>query len=648
MSHSENNIPLGAVLQQAGLVSHKQLQHALQQQSQSNDNLRIGEILASQGSINSKTANFFAEQWPTLVTEKPKQPIGQYFKQAELLTEQQIQIILAEQVHTQLKFGELAIAKGWLKKTTVDFFLRYLVSDYKHQHRLTKATSKGNNENSETKGLNSINQLDYSQKIHEQFLKIKYKLLKLEDQNAYSEKVLKKVLFWTGGQSVLTQKVFRLIADNQTSNSQDQIAKQVDYLVKTKIIHDWENQESGQHLIAIKSRLLKNQQCESSKLLKLYQRVLEEEVLLDESQEQQELINIGLLVKQGQKLIVANRIYQSVFNQSWVQKELDNLTNQNISAIAIVPEDSTAVVPVSKSRLSFFQPRTILLLMALISLLSIFFNIMSKRIVVKSAFQKGNELLKQGDFEPAILEYNRLLKVDSNYFQAWTNRGYALAGLKQYDEMRESCSTATIIEPKALYAWNCQGEALHNLKRENEAVTAFETAISLNNKEPIFLINKSESLNALGKYEESLTAIEKSIQILEELEAAKGKKAVSTEFAIALTYLGNSYRRKKQYAMALMTYNRALEYAPNYFSAQIGKGIVLTQAKRYQEARKEFTEILDNEQLTEAKQAQTWFYLGKTLCDSQLNPKAGINAFEQAIKLRPDYDAAIEAKSRCY
>ncbi|WP_019507425.1 tetratricopeptide repeat protein [Pleurocapsa sp. PCC 7319] len=644
MSNSENNIPLGAVLQLAGLVSHKQLQHALQQQSQSNDNLRIGEILASQGSINSKTANFFAEQWPTLVAKKKQQPIGQYFKQAALLTEQQIQIILAEQMHTQLKFGELAIAKGWLKEKTVDFFLRYLASDYKHQNHTTRAITK----NSEPKILNSINQLDYSQKIHEQFLKIKYKLLKLEDQNAYSEKVFKKVLFWTGGQSVLTQRVFRLIADNQSSNSQDHIAQQVDYLVKTKIIHDWENQESGQHLIAIKSRLLKNQQCESSKLLKLYQRVLEEEVLLDDSQEQQELINIGLLVKQGQKLIVANRIYQSVFNRSWVQKELDNLTNHNISAIAIVPENSTAVVPVSKSRPSFFQPRTILLLLALISLLSIFLNIMSKRIAVKTAFQKGNELLKQGDFEPAILEYNRLLKVDSNYFQAWTNRGYALAGLKQYDEMRESCSTATIIEPKALYAWNCQGEALHNLKRENEAVTAFETAISLNKKEPIFLINKSESLNALGKYEESVAAIEKSIQILEELEAAKGKKAVSTEFAIALTYLGNSYRRRKQYAMALMTYNRALEYTPNYFAAQIGKGIVLTQAKRYQEARKEFTEILDNEQLTEAKQAQTWFYLGKTLCDSQLNPEAGIDAFEQAIQLRSDYDAAVEAKNRCY
>ena len=649
MSHSQNNLPLGAVLLQAGLVSNRHIQQALKQQSQSNYNLRIGEILAFQGRINSKTADFFATRWSTIVAENPQHPIGQYFKQAALLTEQQIQIILAEQMHTSLKFGELAIAKGWLKQTTVDFFLKYLAFDNfdnKYQSPLAMATTP-TTEESETKILKSIHQLDYSQKIHDQFVKIKYKLLNLEDQNAHSEEVLKKVLFWTGGQTVLTQTVFRLLAENQTSISQEYSAEQVDYLVKTKIIHDWKNQESSKHLNTIEARLLENQQCEPKKLLMLYKKVLQNEVLLDESCEQQELLNIGLLVKQGRKLIVANRLYQSVFNQSWVLKKMADLTKQNISAIAIVPGNSTGVVPVSQSRPSFLKLRTILLLLAFIGILSILFSGIAKRIEVKTAFQKGNELLKQGNFEQAILEYNRLLKVDSNYFQAWTNRGYALAGLKKYDEMRESCSTATIIEPNALYAWNCQGEALHNLQRDTEAATAFERAISLDNKEPIFLINKSQSLNALGKYDESLTLIEKAIQILRELETTKGKKAVSGEFAIALTSLGNSYRRRKQYAMALMTYNRALAYAPRYFSAQIGKGVVLTHAKRFPEARKEFEAILDNEQLTQPKQAQAWFYLGKTLCDSQLNREAGIAAFEQAIKLKPDYDAASEAKNSC-
>ena len=639
MSHSQNNVPLGAVLQQAGLVSSEQIQQALKQQSQNNDNLRIGEILAAQGRINPKTADFFAERWSTLVAEKQKQPIGQYLKQAALLDEQQIQMILDEQKRTKLKFGELAIAKGWLKQATIDFFLKYLAFDSKSQPNLTTETT-------EEKELKSIDRLEYSQHIHERFLKIKYKLFKLEDQNAYSEEVLKSVLLWTGGQSFLTQTLFRLISDSKTSVNQEQTARQVDDLVKTKLLHDWENQEIGGHLKTIEDRLLNNQQCEPSKLLKLYRWILQEGVPLDESPEQKELINIGLVVKQEQKLIVANRIYQSVFNQSWIKRELTNLTYQNIAAIAIVPETETAVVPVPKSRAGLLKPRNIFLLLALIGLLSAFFNIMTKRTALKTAFQKGNELLKQGNFEQAISEYNRLLNIDSNYFQAWTNRGYALAGLEQYNEMRQSCSTATIIEPKAVYAWNCQGEALHNLQRETEAVAAFDRAISLNKMEPIFLINKSESLRALGKYEESFSVIEEAIKILEQLETTKGKENVSSEFAVALTSLGNGYRRKEQYEMAFAAYNRSLEYDPSYFHAHIGKGIVLSRAKHYQEAKEQFERILDDPQLTDVQQAQTWFYLGKTLCASQQNAE-GVAAFGQAIKLKPDYEAAEQAKRQC-
>ncbi len=639
MSHSQNNVPLGAVLQKAGLVSSDQIQQALKQQSQNNENLRIGEILASQGRINPKTADFFAECWSTLVEEKQKQPIGQYLKQAALLDEKQIQIILDEQKNTNLKFGELAIAKGWLKQATVDFFLKYLAANSQSKFNLTTKTT-------EEKKTNSIEQLEYSQRIHERFLKIKYKLLKLENQNDYSEELLERVLLWTGGQSFLTQTLFRLIGDNKVSMSQEQTTKQVDYLVKTKLLHDWENQEIGKHLKTIEDRLLNNHQCEPSKLLKLYQRILQKEVPINESKEQKELLNIGLVVKQEQELMVANQIYQSVFNQSWIKRELANLAYQNNFAIPIVPETSTTVVSAPQSRASFLKFRNILLLLALISLLSIFFKTMAKRIAVKTAFQNGNELLKQGNFEQAIAEYNRLLKIDSNYFQAWTNRGYALAGLQQYDEMRESCLTATIIEPKALYAWNCQGEALHNLKREKESIVAFERASALNKMEPIFLINKSESLTALGEFEESFVVIQEAIKILEQLEANNGQEDISGEFAVALTSLGNGYRRKEQYAMAVATYDRALEYSTSYFPAQIGKGIVLSRANRHQEAIKEFERILENTQLTETRQAQTWFYLGKTLCKSQLNSE-GIAAFEQAIRLNPNYEAAEQAKKRC-
>ena len=550
MSHTRNKPPLGAVLQQAGLVSAEQIERAIEQQKKTHSSLKIGEILALQGRIDPQTASFFAERWEGAVTEQPKQPIGQYLKQAGLLDERQIETILAQQKHTERKFGELAIARGWLKQATLDFFLRYLYSEsnlaaarVKNKPKSTmefQTTVKaGHDLSPQSQNLEVDEKQDYSQKVHEGFLQIKRKLLKIEKQDTGSEKILERVLSWTGGHSLLTQKIFALIANSDTFVSSTQEEEQVDYLIQTKIIDNWSNNELKSHLQGIENRLLDNRQCSPEKLLLLYQKILTsdpqrrlseshaeaksqryagasrlsangasltETVLLDNSNEQLELLSLGLVVKQQGTLAVANRIYRSVFDLSWAIEALnsqvrerlgryESVTNRHSKSNPVIAESSTT----NESRNSWLNFKNLLLLLTLLGLFGISVDNISQRITVRKSFQKGNELLKQKSFTEALDEYNKLLNIDSNYFQAWTNRGYALAGLQKYEEMRQSCSTATIINPDAVYAWNCQGEALHNLKRYEEAVTAFDRAIALNQSDPIFPINKGESFRALGE-----------------------------------------------------------------------------------------------------------------------------------------------------
>ena len=61
----------------------------------------------------------------------------------------------------------------------------------------------------------STNSIEYSEKVYAGFLEIKRKLLKIDSQKYYSEKTLERVLFWTGGQSFLTRKLFMLLAENR-------------------------------------------------------------------------------------------------------------------------------------------------------------------------------------------------------------------------------------------------------------------------------------------------------------------------------------------------------------------------------------------------------------------------------------------------
>ncbi|NJK38510.1 MAG: WecB/TagA/CpsF family glycosyltransferase [Oscillatoriales cyanobacterium RM2_1_1] len=115
-------IRIGNLLQQAGLLSGDQVSIVLKIK-QENPDLLFGEIVAQQGWLKPETIEFFAEILPQLLERHRQEPIGEYLKLAGLLDEAQISQILQEQQQVNLRFGEIAIAKGWVKPKTIKFIL---------------------------------------------------------------------------------------------------------------------------------------------------------------------------------------------------------------------------------------------------------------------------------------------------------------------------------------------------------------------------------------------------------------------------------------------------------------------------------------------------------------------------------------------
>lgn len=179
----------------------------------------------------------------------------------------------------------------------------------------------------------------------------------LEDKVANPMAVLKEILAWTNGQPFLTQKLCQLVIQERHSGSGNlQQPKSLEVedrykldthlpiinyhlisfyyqfppfilekLVRSHIIESWEANDEPEHLRTIRDRLLRNEQ-RASALLGLYQQILHGvEVVVDDSREQIELLLSGLVVKQHGQLKVKNRIYQEVFNSSWVEKQLAGL-----------------------------------------------------------------------------------------------------------------------------------------------------------------------------------------------------------------------------------------------------------------------------------------------------------------------------------
>ncbi|MGE5656246.1 MAG: AAA-like domain-containing protein [Actinomycetota bacterium] len=151
---------------------------------------------------------------------------------------------------------------------------------------------------------------------------------------ANPQAVLREVLSWTGGQPFLTQKVCRLLLENVDATLHTP-QTWVERVVYQKIIENWEAQDVPEHLVTIRDRLLREDP-RIVRRLGLYQQILPFSqsattqgeiggIGTDGSPEQMELRLSGLVVKRGDKLTVANPIYQAVFNKNWVAFELEKL-----------------------------------------------------------------------------------------------------------------------------------------------------------------------------------------------------------------------------------------------------------------------------------------------------------------------------------
>lgn len=179
----------------------------------------------------------------------------------------------------------------------------------------------------------------------------------LENKVANPMTVMKEMLSWTNGQPFLTQKLCEIVVKERNSGSkyiqEHRIAEcderykldnhlpiinhhLIDFyyqfpslilekLVRTHIIDNWEENDEPEHLKTIRDRLLINEQ-KAGILLGIYQQILRgNPVNAEDGEEHIELLLSGLVTKHQGKLLVKNRIYQEVFNQAWVDKQLAKL-----------------------------------------------------------------------------------------------------------------------------------------------------------------------------------------------------------------------------------------------------------------------------------------------------------------------------------
>ena len=115
-------LPLGEILQQAGLLSPQHIRQTLNLQKQY-QNYRFGEILIREGYLPPETISFFVSELPELIHYDRRLRLGDYLNSAGLLHPEQIAETLHQQALTRRKFGEIITQKGWVQPKTLDWFV---------------------------------------------------------------------------------------------------------------------------------------------------------------------------------------------------------------------------------------------------------------------------------------------------------------------------------------------------------------------------------------------------------------------------------------------------------------------------------------------------------------------------------------------
>jgi hypothetical protein len=168
----------------------------------------------------------------------------------------------------------------------------------------------------------------------------------LAEKSENPQAVLEAILYWTGGQPFLSQRLCQLVADANDHITAGSEASFVEGLVRSRLIENWESQDQQSHLKTIRDRVIKNEQ-KAGYLLELYRQTRQAGSLpVQNRPEEQELQLSGLVVKREGNLQVYNPIYAEVFNELWIDGELAKLRPYSDSFRAWVISEKT-----DKSRL---------------------------------------------------------------------------------------------------------------------------------------------------------------------------------------------------------------------------------------------------------------------------------------------------------
>ena len=267
--------------------------------------------------------------------------------------------------------------------------------------------------------------------------------------------------------------------------------------------------------------------------------------------------------------------------------------------------------------------------------------------------ETGNNYFFKKKYDEAIIQYKKVIEINSNYKNAYNNLGLCYKNIKKYAEAIIQFKKAIEIEYNYKNAYYNLGHCYLDIKKYEDAIIQFKRVIEIDSNYKNAYYNLGICYQLINKYDEAIIQYKKTIEIDSNYKEAylnlgnsyqeinkndeaiiQYKKAIEIDsnFKEAYENLGNSYRNIKKYEDAIIQYKKAIEIDSNYKEAYNNLGVCYQEINKNDEAIIQYKKVIE----IDSNFKEAYMNLGNCYRDIKKYEDAIIQ-YKKAIEIDSNY-----------
>jgi tetratricopeptide (TPR) repeat protein len=194
-----------------------------------------------------------------------------------------------------------------------------------------------------------------------------------------------------------------------------------------------------------------------------------------------------------------------------------------------------------------------------------------------------------GKYESALLSLDQAIGIQNDYIDAWLIKGVILSKLGKCSEALQCYDKVIELDQNSPDAWRLKAAVYTSENLHQRAVECLEKAVEVNPNSLEFRLSLANAFQRLKRFEDALKCY------------AQAKMQMPNDPRIDY-YIGVMWGNRADYEKALVSFEIALRFKPDFTDAMLGKGIMLAKLGRTEEAKACANKLLEIKGNTDQKE----------------------------------------------